>query len=67
MPSVPLTEPLLVKPPEAARLLGLSPRTLWSLTKMGKIPHIRLGERSVRYSRMALADFCAQQTVAGPH
>lgn len=40
---------LLVKPEAAARLLAVSPRTLWSLTRAGVVPCVRLG-RSVRYS-----------------
>ena len=40
--------PLLVKPPEAARLLAVSPRTLWGLTNCGEIPCVKIG-RLVRY------------------
>lgn len=40
---------LLVTTEEAARLLSISPRTLWSLTRDGIVPCVRLG-RSVRYS-----------------
>lgn len=39
---------LLLKPAEAARLLAISQRTLWSLTREGTIPCVRLG-RNVRY------------------
>ena len=39
----------LLKPADAAQLLAISERTLWTLTKEGKIPCVRLG-RSVRYS-----------------
>ena len=39
---------LLLKPDEAAAALGISPRLLWTLTKDGKIPCLRLG-RAVRY------------------
>jgi excisionase family DNA binding protein len=42
-------EPLLVTADEAARLLAVSPRTLWSLTDAGEILPVRIG-RSVRYS-----------------
>lgn len=41
--------PLLVKPPEAARLLSISPRKLWELTNCGEIPCVRIGA-AVRYS-----------------
>lgn len=33
---------------EAARMLSISPRTLWSLTSSRQIPHLRIG-RAVRY------------------
>lgn len=39
---------MLLRPREAAQSLGISERTLWSLTDDGTIPCIRLG-RSVRY------------------
>jgi len=40
--------PLLLRPCEAARVLALSPRKLWSLTNMGTIPSIRI-DGCVRY------------------
>jgi len=36
---------LLIDARDAARLLSISPRTLWSLTKAGKIPVVRIGRR----------------------
>jgi excisionase family DNA binding protein len=39
---------LLLTAQEAAKALAVSPRTLWSLTKNGAIPCVRIG-RSVRY------------------
>ncbi len=42
------SERLLVNTNEAARMLSIAPRTLWSLTASGEIPSIRIG-RSVRY------------------
>ncbi len=44
---------LLLDPPEAAASLGLSERTLWSLTQSGEIPSLKIG-RLVRYSPAAL-------------
>ena len=35
--------PLAMRPAVAARALGISPRTLWSLTTAGLIPHLRVG------------------------
>jgi excisionase family DNA binding protein len=45
-------EPLSLRPREAAKLLGISARLLWELTKTGEIPCKRLGgrHRTVLYS-----------------
>ena len=45
---VPAPHRLLLKPNEAAAVLGISPRSLWTLTNDGTIPCLRLG-RAVRY------------------
>ena len=37
------TEPLAMRPQQAARALGISTRHLWQLTKDGIIPSVRLG------------------------
>ena len=50
----PIPDRLAVPPREAARLMSISERTLWSLTSpRGPIPAVRLG-RSVRYDVAAL-------------
>jgi len=41
--------PLLVSPREAAKLLSVCEKTLWTLTQRGDIPCLRIG-RAVRYS-----------------
>lgn len=51
LPSPP-AQPLLVDSRTAARLLSVSPRTVFSMTAAGELPCVRLG-RLVRY---ALAD-----------
>lgn len=38
-------EPLAVNQREAAALLGISERLLWSWTNARKVPHVRLGAR----------------------
>ena len=43
------SEKIMVSPKEAAELLSISPRKLWTLTNQGHIPIIRLGGL-VRYS-----------------
>lgn len=47
---------LLLRPDEAAASLGISVRALWSETKAGNIPAVRIG-KSVRYSEEALRDW----------
>ncbi len=39
---------LLLKPNEAAEMLAISPRLLWSITDSGALPCLRIG-RLVRY------------------
>ena len=46
----------LVNTLEAARRLGISPRTLWSLRQTGQIPGIQIG-KSVRYEIADLKAF----------
>ena len=36
-------QPLALRPRDASKALDLSPRTLWQLTKDGKIPCVRIG------------------------
>ncbi len=57
---VELVPRLLLRPSEAAKSLGISERTLWSLTDDGTIPCIRLG-RSVRYDLAVLREWVAKQ------
>lgn len=58
------TETLLVDAREAARLLGISPRTLWTLTNEGRIRAAKIG-RLVRYSHEELRRFCANAQKEG--
>jgi len=36
-------QPIALRPREAAKALSISERQLWTLTKRGAIPHLRLG------------------------
>lgn len=54
-------ERLLLPRREAAQVLSLSERTLWTFTKAGEIPSIRIG-RSVRYSLADLRAWVASKT-----
>lgn len=53
--------PLLLSVTEAARLLNVSPRTVWSLTESGSLPHVRIGRR-VLYPPDALRHWTEAQT-----
>lgn len=44
---------MLLKADDAAEVLALSPRKLWSLTAGGELPHVRIG-RAVRYDPIDL-------------
>jgi len=46
----PTIEPMLLTARQAAKVLSISERTLWGLTKAGDIPAVRFGGRNVRYS-----------------
>lgn len=52
----------MLTPSEAASLLKISERTLWNLTKAGKIPAGRVGVQW-RYSRQVLAAYAAGESV----
>ena len=50
---------------EAAKLLGISERMLWTMTKAGEVPHIRLGRRMDLHAlRATLGTRLARQGVA---
>ena len=53
---------ILLKSKEAASLLGISERKLWTMTNCGEIPSVRLG-KSVRYRRQTLEAFVADAEV----
>ena len=52
--------PGLLRSDEAARLLAISPRKLWTLTDEGQIPVVRI-DRSVRYDPANLQDCIERQ------
>ena len=47
---------LLLTPRETAKVMGICEKTLWSLTKKGELPAVRIG-RSVRYAISDLRAF----------
>ena len=60
MSTVRNTPVLLINTRDAARVLAISPRSLWALTASREIPHVRIG-RSVRYRISALESFLDQK------
>lgn len=57
------TEQISLSAIDAARLLGISARSLWTLTKSGRVPHLRLGGR-VTYPADALREWANAQAKA---
>lgn len=60
-------DPLALRPRDAARVLGVSPRTLWEWTHAGLIPCARIGtgkRKTVLYSVADLQAWLTRQ--AGP-
>jgi len=52
-------DPLLLSPAQASRALSISERTLWTLTRAGTVPCIRIG-KLVRYSVDGLKRYIEQ-------
>lgn len=59
-----LSIPLLIKAKEAARLLGIGQRKLWTMTNCGEVPCVRLSS-AVRYSPESLRTWIARREKAG--
>jgi predicted site-specific integrase-resolvase len=56
--------PLALRPRDAARMLGVSPRTLWGWTRAGIVPCVRVGagkRRTVLYPVADLRAWLARQ------
>jgi excisionase family DNA binding protein len=57
----PIARPLALRPKDAAGMLGIGARLLWSMTNRGEVPHVRLG-RAVLYPVAELERWLAEQT-----
>lgn len=55
------SEPLLTAD-EAARLLRVPRSTLYELVRSRGLPHIRIGERGLRFTRSDLDEWIAENT-----
>jgi excisionase family DNA binding protein len=59
-----LSAPLALRPREAARMLSVSPRTLWEWTRTGILPSVRVGtgrRKTVLYPVAELQAWLARQ------
>ncbi len=54
--------PLALRPRDAARVLGVSPRTLWGWTNAGIVPCVRVGTGKRRTVLYPVADLQAWLT-----
>lgn len=54
--------PVLLTYAEAAAYLNIPVGTLYAWTREGRVPHVRLGERTVRFRRDALDSWIASAT-----
>jgi len=61
----PQPSPLAVSEAEAARLLGVSPRTLWQLRRDGRGPRHAMVGGSVKYAVEEIRRWLTEQTAAG--
>jgi excisionase family DNA binding protein len=62
-----LQSPLALRPREAAKALGISPRLLWQLTHDGHVPCVRVGtgkRRTVLYPVSELQAWLTRQAEA---
>jgi excisionase family DNA binding protein len=63
-----VSSPLALRPREAAKALGISPRLLWQLTKDRHVPCVRVGNgkrRTVLYPLADLQAWLSRQAVEG--
>ena len=56
---------LALRARQAAQALGIGERLLWSMTKGGQIPCVRLGSRLILYPVDALRDWLQARTTGG--
>lgn len=64
--SIDVPLPLALRPRDAAKALGISPRLLWQLTKDGHVPCVRVGagkRKSILYPVAELQAWLARKSV----
>jgi len=64
MSSTPLAAaPLLLTAKDTARALAVCPKTLWQLTRSGRLPVVHVTDRAVRYDRRDIEHFIESSKV----
>ena len=66
METTSLAEPLL-DARQAARLLGIPRSTVYELVRSRGLPHVRVGDRALRFTRADLAAWVAENTYGSAH
>lgn len=59
------TQALLIDERTVARLLGVSPRSIWTMAATGELPSVRIGRRKL-YAVETVRRFIAERESAGP-
>ena len=62
MPDAPILTESLMTADEAARLLHVPRSTLYELVRSRGLPHVRIGDRGLRFTRSDLASWIAENT-----
>jgi excisionase family DNA binding protein len=62
MPDAPIRTEVLLTADEAARLLHVPRSTLYELVRSRGLPHVRIGERGLRFTRADLKAWIAENT-----
>jgi excisionase family DNA binding protein len=62
MPDAPTPAESLLTADEAARLLHVPRSTLYELVRSRGLPHVRIGERGLRFTRSDLGSWIAENT-----
>jgi len=62
MPDAPTGTETLLTADEAARLLHVPRSTVYELVRSRGLPHVRIGERGLRFTRSDLGSWIAENT-----
>jgi excisionase family DNA binding protein len=62
MPDAPIITDSLMTADEAARLLHVPRSTVYELVRSRGLPHVRIGERGLRFTRSDLGSWIAENT-----